>query len=291
MSSPDVQIKPIVVDNASSDPTVECVRESSGAHLIENHTNVGFAAAANQGARAADSADFILLLNPDASILNGVEPMVDACRQYGLAAGKLVDEGGRAQTGFTLRRLPTPTALLLELLGINRLWPSNPINRGYRYLDRNLDLGGAVEQPAGAFLMVRPDVWKRLNGLDEQFNPVWFEDVDFCHRALDAGYRIEYVPAVAACHIGGHSVNRVEAGQRAAYWCVSLLRYSRKYFRGLDFRGICLGMIIGSIPRMTAGMVAARSFSPLFIYLKIMRHASACLIRPANVGKALTVHS
>ena len=42
--------------------------------------------------------------------------------------------------------------------------------------------------------MMRRDVWKKLGGFDEQFYPVWFEDVDFCRRAVDAGYRIEYVP-------------------------------------------------------------------------------------------------
>ena len=109
--------------------------------------------------------------------------MIDASRQYGLAAGKLVDKTGVAQKGFTIRRFPTPASLIFELFGINRLWPSNPVNRRYRYLDRDLDQPGPVEQPAGAFLMFRRDVWKRLRGFDESFHPVWFEDVDYCRRA------------------------------------------------------------------------------------------------------------
>ena len=55
-----------------------------------------------------------------------------------------------------------------------------------------------VEQPAGAFLMVRRDVWNKLRGFDEQVYPVWFEDVDFCRRAVDAGCQIAYVPSVVA---------------------------------------------------------------------------------------------
>ena len=52
---------------------------------------------------------------------------------------------------------------------MNRMWPSNPVNRRYRYLDRDLDQPGPVEQPAGAFLMIRRDVWERLGGIDEAF--------------------------------------------------------------------------------------------------------------------------
>ena len=86
---------------------------------------------------------------------------------------------------------------------------------------------GPVEQPAGAFLMFRRDVWERLGGLDEGFHPVWFEDVDFCRRAVDAGYRIEYIPAVAAEHIG-RAFRCSDSGRDAdaVYWCASLLRYA-----------------------------------------------------------------
>ena len=66
-----------------------------------------------------------------------------------------------------------------------------------------------MEQPAGAFLMTRRDVWEHLGGFDESFHPVWFEDVDFCRRALDAGYRIEYVPSVQAATLGGIPVNQI----------------------------------------------------------------------------------
>jgi N-acetylglucosaminyl-diphospho-decaprenol L-rhamnosyltransferase len=275
---------PIVVDNGSTDGTVEKVRQHSGVRLIANQENLGFAAAANQGAREAGASEFVLLLNPDACLLNGIDPLVDACRQHGLAAGKLVDDSGQAQAGFTVRRLPTPLSLLFELLGINRLWPSNPVNQRYRALDLDLNQAGPVEQPAGALLMVRKDVWERLGGLDERFYPVWFEDVDFCHRVLDAGYRIGYVPSVAAAHRGGHSVGQIPTGKRASYWCVSLLRYSGKYFRPWAFRAICLGVVLSSIPRMTMGMIAERSFLPLLTYLKIMSYATGCLIRPANAG-------
>jgi hypothetical protein len=169
----------VVVDNASSDGTLGEVRKRPGVSLISNAENRGFAAAANQGMKALD-VPFLLLLNPDAALETGVEPLAEACGQTGVgaSAGKLVDVEGRPQSGFSVRRLPTPAALAFEVLGLNRIWRRNPVNRRYRCLDLDLDTPADVEQPAGAFLMIRRDVWQELGGFDEQFHPVWFEDVD-----------------------------------------------------------------------------------------------------------------
>jgi N-acetylglucosaminyl-diphospho-decaprenol L-rhamnosyltransferase len=270
-------VKPIVVDNASLDRTLERVRDRADVSLIANSENRGFAAAVNQGVAASD-ADFLLLLNPDANLLTAVDALIDASQQYGLSAGKLVDRNGRAQSGFSIRRLPTPTTLIFELFGINRLWPSNPVNRRYRYLDRDLDQPGPVEQPAGAFLMTRRDVWKRLHGFDESFHPVWFEDVDYCKRALDNGYRIEYVPSVQAVHLGGHSVNELTPANRAIHWCVSLTRYAAKHYRSAGYRAVCLAVVLSSFPRMVARMIQDRSLQSVATYRKIVLFAGLCLV-------------
>ncbi len=280
----------IVVDNASSDQTMKLVRARSGVRLISNRENRGFAAAVNQGAREAGESEFILLLNPDVQFLTAVEQLTESAQQYGLAAGRLVDLAGRTQAGFTLRRFPTPAALVCELFGINRLWPSNPVNRRYRCLDLDYGQPALVEQPAGAFLMVRRDVWKKLGGFDEQFYPVWFEDVDFCRRAADAGYQIAYVPSVTARHEGGHSVGTIPEGRRATYWCVSLLRYGAKHFPPGAFRWICAAVALSSIPRMVVGVIAGRTLSSAGTYLKIMRFAGRCLVTPKHVrNSAVTV--
>jgi N-acetylglucosaminyl-diphospho-decaprenol L-rhamnosyltransferase len=283
------QVAAIVVDNASSDSTVDCVRGRSGLRLIANSENRGFAAGLNQGVRESGGSDFILILNPDAQLVTPIDKLVEATQRQGVAAGRLVDETGRTQAGFTIRRFPTPASLVFELFGVNRLWPSNPVNRSYRYLDRNLDQAGPVDQPAGAFLMVRRDVWKQLGGFDEQFFPVWFEDVDFCRRAVSVGYQIAYVPGVAARHRGGHSVGQVPVGRRASYWCASLLKYGAKHFGPWTFRGICAAVVLSSVPRMIAGMIRERTLSSAVSYLKIMRFAGLCLVFPGRVrGTAVT---
>src|SRR6202162_465001 len=199
----------VVVDNASSDATRDLVRQRPSVKLISNATNNGFAAAVNQGVGALDT-DLVLLLNPDAELVTAIDPMAEACAREGVGAagGRLVDETGKVQSGFTLRRFPTPAALIFAVLGINRMLPRNPVNRRYRCLDVDLDKPAEADQPPGAFLMCRRDLWQRLGGFDTQFHPLWFEDVDFCKRASSLGFKIQYVPQVIARHRGGHSIAR-----------------------------------------------------------------------------------
>ncbi len=84
--------------------------------------------------------------------------------------------------------------------------------------------------PLGAFLLIRRQAWNALGGFDERFRPVWFEDVDFCFRARNSGFRIRYEPLAIAVHTGGHSVRSVDWGVRQVYWNENLLRYSGLHF-------------------------------------------------------------
>ena len=269
----------VVIDNASDDGTLELVRQRSAVALIANADNRGFAGAVNQGV-AALATELILLLNPDTELTSNVHELESACGEpgTGLAAGKLVNELGEVQRGFTLRRFPTPLTLMCEVLGINRVLASNPVNRRYRCLDVDLDRAGEVEQPPGAFLMFRREVWQRLGGFDTQFHPLWFEDVDFCKRACDLGLKIRYVPSVTARHRGGHSIAGLEWSCREVYWYVSLLRYAWKHFRPLGYRRVTAAVMLGSMFRTAVEIVRRRSFRPIGVYGKISRLAGRSLI-------------
>jgi len=269
----------VVVDNGSRDNTVELVRRRSSVKLIANGTNRGFAGAANQGV-AALNAELILLLNPDVELKTSVDALAAACGRepVGLATGQLLDSGGKVQAGFTVRRFPTPLVLGFEVLGINRLFPWNPANRRYRYLDLDLSKPAEVDQPAGAFLMFRREVWQQLGGFDTQFHPVWFEDVDFVKRAHLLGLKIQYVPEVTARHQGGHSIAGMEWGCREVCWYVSLLKYASKHFRPYAYRGVSAAVVLGSMFRAIIGMIRRRSLRPIQIYAKIARIAWHSLI-------------
>lgn len=244
---PDAEI--VVVDNASTDDTCRKVA-ASGVRLIASGRNEGFAAAVNRGVRAT-SAPLILLLNPDAALETGIEPLV-ACfdaPETGGAGGLLTGPGGRPQTGFMARNLPTPAALVFEVLGINRLWPGNPVNWHYRCLGNDPMVSAFVEQPAGAFFMFRRTAWEKLGGFDEAFWPVWFEDVDFCARLRAAGFAARFQPAARAVHQGAHSVGRIPLAAREQYWYGSLLKYAAKHYHPVAFGVVCASVAAGAAGR------------------------------------------
>jgi N-acetylglucosaminyl-diphospho-decaprenol L-rhamnosyltransferase len=268
----------VVIDNASQDATCELVRRHK-VTLIANPVNYGFAGAVNQGV-AALATELVLLVNPDTELKTPVEALEQACLQdgTGLASGRLADERGRPQRGFTLRRFPRPSTLVFEVLGLNRLLPANALNRAYRCLDLDLAKSAEAEQPPGAFLMFRREVWQRLGGFDTQFYPLWFEDVDFCKRARDLGLKIQYVPQVTAQHEGGHSIASLDWECREAYWYVSLLKYASKHFRPRDFRWVSAAVVLGSLFRTAIGVMTQRSLKPVAVYGRIGRLAGRSLI-------------
>ncbi len=242
----------VVVDNGSADETCRIAGRRGGAvRLIANGVNQGFAAAANQGVKASSS-PLVLFLNPDAAVTSGLKPIVAALEMTGVgaAAGRLVDEQGRTQIGFNLRSLPSPVSLVFEALLINRFWPGNPVNRRYRCLGLDHNREQEVEQPAGAFLMVRRDVLEQIGGWDEQFFPLWFEDVDLCLRIRRAGWRIRYLPDCVARHSGGHSLDAISLEQRQVYWYGNLLGYTSKHFSALERAGIRAGVAVGALLRL-----------------------------------------
>jgi len=259
----------VVVDNASQDGTVA---EAGRRHVsvLANPRNRGFAAAVNQGFAVLNT-PYVLLLNPDAVILGGLDRLRAACQPPGAAAGGcLLDERGTPQIGFMARSLPTPATLILEALVLNKVWPRNPANRRYRGLDLPYDRQFAVEQPAGAFLMVRRAVWQELGGFDESFWPLWFEDVDFCRRMADAGFLSYYVPGAVAKHRGGHSIPSLSVQMRHFYWYRSLLRYSAKHFQALPFRAVCAAVVAGSILRAVAESLGSRGWKAFGDYSRVV---------------------
>jgi len=275
----------VVVDNASKDATRDLVRQYGVVDqcrtvaLIANPSNYGFARAVNQGVSALDT-ELVLLLNPDTGLQTSIADLEAACQQAGtgLAAGQLIDEQGRPQRGFTLRRFPTAPTLIFEVLGVNRLVPVNSLNRSYRCFDLDLSQPSEAEQPPGAFLMFRREVWHRLGGFDTQFYPLWFEDVDFCKRARDLGLKIRYVPQVTAVHQGGHSIAGLDWESREVYWYASLLKYASKHFRPLAFRWVSAAVVLGSLFRTAIGVMTQRSFRPIRVYARIGRLAGRSLI-------------
>ncbi len=268
----------IVVDNASTDGTLETLR-GRAIRLIANPDNRGFAAAVNQGFSACDT-PLVLLLNPDTVLASDPHLLAAEFAQpkVGAASGPLLNPGGSLQTGFSVRRFPTALTLAFEVLGLNRILPSNPINRRWRCIDLDLSRPCDVEQPAGAYLMIRRDVWRALGGFDEAFYPLWFEDVDFCFRLCAKMYLVRFVPSAVAKHTGAHSIRKIPVEFRLFYWYGSLLRYSAKHCRPYARQLLCLAVVSGALARLVPEFIIHPGTKLLKMYGRIVRLAGIYFI-------------
>lgn len=268
----------LVVDNASEDGSVTKARDA-GAKVIANDRNLGFAAAVNQGTASLDT-PFVLLLNPDTKLRSGVRALVEDCHSTGAAAagGMLTDASGGAQSGFQVRRFPTVSSLAFEALGLNRVFPWNPVNRKYRCLDLDPDVAADVEQPAGAFLLFRKESWSAVGGFDERFYPLWFEDVDFLKRLSDSGQRIRYVPQAVAEHAGGHSLASLTSNYRQLHWYGNLLTYLALHHGSFGRAVVAAAVVVGVTLRSVMGTIRFRTGWPLAVHGEILRMAASCVL-------------
>ncbi len=253
----------VVVDNASRDDTVQRVEEFVVWHelrLLVNDRNLGFAAAVNQGARTA-TGDVLLVLNPDAIAEPGAVKALLSCMESAQAAaagGALLGSSGEPARGFTFRRLPMLASLLCEAMLVNQFWPGNPPNRRYRCVDADYSQPQEVEQPAGACLAITRASWTEAGGFDEQFFPVWFEDVDFCERVRKLGGKIVYCPTSRFRHSGAHSVSMLSFHDKQVFWYTNMLRYARKHFTPGKAQVLRSGILAGMLLRSVAALFGAR---------------------------------
>lgn len=253
----------VVVDNASTDGAPEVVRRFPNARFLQAPRNLGFAAAANFGARSS-TGSALLFLNPDTvcqSPLGPLEDRLEDSPNVAAVAPRLVNPQGQVQIGFCVRRLPTAAALLFEILLLNRVFPNNPVNRRYRCLDFDPGRAAEVEQPAGACLLVRRSNFERCGGFDEGFFPLWFEDVDLCLRLSRQGGTILYCPQVTFQHSGGHSLESVTFSEKQVYWYRNMLYYVRKHFGSGTGVMIRIALLLGIGLRMgseLAGTLVSR---------------------------------
>ncbi len=145
--------------------------------------------------------------------------------------------------------------MLCEVLLLNRVWPGNPWNRRYRCMYLDDTQPQFVDQPAGACLAMRREAWESIGGFDESFYPVWFEDVDFCRRLVDRGWKIAYVPEARFTHAGGHSVSKLPFRDRQAFWYANMVRYFSKHHGRLKTAMLRAGILAGLALRSLLSLI------------------------------------
>lgn len=223
----------IVVDNASNDGSSAMIRaEFPRVVLIENWDNVGFTVGNNQAIEQA-LGRYVMLLNPDTEVLDdapgSMVRYMDDHPHVGVVAPKLLDPDGTVQP--SRRRFPTLATAFLESTVLQQWWPDNKVLRAYYMCDTSDDETQDIDWGVGACLTVRRQITEQVGLLDETFF-MYSEEMDWCYRIKQAGWRIVYLPAAEVIHYGGQSSKQVIAAQHI-HFQRSKIRFFRKHWGAL----------------------------------------------------------
>ncbi len=205
------QLRAIVVDNASSDCSLEAVKNRERVKVIANDSNSGFAAAVNQGLKALGSdTDYVLVLNPDmefnADVLSPLLAFFDENPRAGVLTARIANPDGSLQATCR-RREPSPWSMLCRLSGLANLFPHSDFFAGYTYGGVDSEKPHRAEAVSGSFMLVRRQLLDSVETFDERYF-MYAEDLEFCRAVRLAGWEIWYVPVHGAVHHGGVSSSR-----------------------------------------------------------------------------------
>jgi len=223
----------IVVDNASTDGSLDLLAGLQGIRIIRNPANAGFAAACNQGLSYAGS-DSVLFLNPDCSFYPGtLAKLLGVLRSeanVGMVGGLLVNPDGSEQGGGR-RAVPTPWRSFVRAFGLHRFadrWPK-------LFYDFHLhkqplpDVPIEVEAISGACMLVKREAVEDVGLWDEGYF-LHCEDLDWCMRFRQKGWKIMFVPDARVTHTLGAC-----SGSRRVFveWHKhkGMVRFYGKFFR------------------------------------------------------------
>jgi GT2 family glycosyltransferase len=239
----DLDFEVIVVDNGSTDGSQEMVQqEFPGVGLIVNTENKGFAKANNQAIRRSRGG-YVLLLNSDAFVReNAIEHAIafmDGHPEAGMAGCKLLFEDGRLQP--SCYAFPTLFTEFLIAVGLDRLFPRSRLFGKYGMTYWDFDDIREVDVILGAFMLVRATAIDEVGLMDERYF-MYSEEVDWCYRFREKGWKIYFYPHVEAVHLGGGSTRRVRAEMLIRLYG-SRIEFFRKHHGRLSAR--LLKLVIG----------------------------------------------
>jgi GT2 family glycosyltransferase len=243
----DLDFEVTVIDNHSDDGSTQMLKgEYLQVKLLQNHRNLGFAAACNQGIRRSRGR-FILLLNPDTEFTSGgitrMVEFLDAHAKVGICGPQMIDPKGEVL--FSCRSFPSfLTAISSSQSVLNRLFPKNPLSKKYLLKDVDRSQEGEVDWVSGSSLLAKREVFEKIGFLDEIFF-MYVEDVDFCYRAKKSGFSVYYFPQVTVVHQVGASTRRRRISMEVEHH-KSMYHFYRKHhhpnflLRGLVFFSILI---------------------------------------------------
>ncbi len=230
-SSKNLAVEVIIVDNASSDGSVELIRNRfPNVKLIVNSENIGFGKANNQGIEIAKG-KFILFLNPDTVLkedtLHKMVDFLNSNPKIGMATCKVLNPDGSLQLACR-RSYPTPWVSFTKIAGLSKIFPKSKIFAQYNltYLPENATY--EVDAISGSFMFLKREILDKVKGFDSDFF-MYGEDLDLCYRVRENGYKIFYFYETEIIHYKGESTKRSNIDEtRVFYNAMSL--FVEKHF-------------------------------------------------------------
>jgi len=231
----------VVVDNASTDGTHDMLRHDfPQVQVLVNSTNRGFSGGNNDGLRHLEQtafaaepqpADprFVLLLNPDAQVTSGALDELLAYAQahpaVGVVGPQLRYPDGAVQS--SRRRFPTLLTAIFESTWLQPIAPRAVLDHYYMRNYRD-DETCEVDWVVGAAMLVRWEAYLQVGGLDERTFFMYSEELDWCKRIKNAGWKVAYHPRAVIVHHEGRSSEQVVA-RRMIHFNTSKARYFAKH--------------------------------------------------------------
>ncbi len=230
-SAPDcgdrLSVEILVIESASTDHTMEVLGRFPQVRVLAQKENVGFVRGNNIGLTAAEGR-YVMLLNPDTEVIGDALPVLaaflDAHPDVGIVGPHTLNTDGSTQS--TRRHFPTLLTALFESTWLQPYAPPGVL-RHYYVSDAPDDAILDVDWMQGSALMARREVFEQIGGMDERI-VMYSDELDWCRRAKDAGWRVVYVGAAQIVHHGGKSSEQV-AAQRHMYFQQSKVYYFRKH--------------------------------------------------------------
>lgn len=197
-----VGLEVIIIDNGSSDSTHALLSRVHGIRTVKNPINMHFIEGANQGASAARG-EFLLFLNNDLQLLPGaIAGALNAFRneiRVGAVGGKLIRPDGKLQEAGSI--------LYADGSSSGRFVGSDPFTHQIRQREE-------VDYCSGAFLMTPRALFSDMRMFDASYKPAYYEDVDYCVRLREYGYKTFFEPSAAALHLQHGSSDSKRSAQQ-----------------------------------------------------------------------------
>ncbi len=202
-----MEVEIFVVDNASVDGSADMVEEKfPEVHLMRNPENTGFSAGNNVALQQVQGR-YVLLLNTDTIVrrdtLSCLVDFMEEHPQAGAAGCKILNPDGTLQLD-SRRGFPTPAAAFCKMSGLSRLFPNHPLIARYNMTFLDPEQRAEVDVLSGSCMLVRKEVMDEVGLLDEDYF-MYGEDIDWCYRIHQAGWKVYYVPETEIVHFRGES--------------------------------------------------------------------------------------